>query len=371
VVTFTVRHDGGANESIIPLAWEDLDGDLSYESAGNVAPTEPYGVGGMTNFATGPATEAAAGTYTAFGVTKTTKASDTFEALLAATTCGNGVGVACTFFYDLNDIFSVGGLAATLADFEAALSAGDTVTITYDPDAPDQSNFALTDNAGGLTVTTPSAATTATGTTTTIVGTSDPGALIRVKQDLNNDNDAADPGEGTVATATADENGNWTVVVPLLTGTANNFVVTQDPAGAAVESAPVDVFTITQGASAGATLTASAGTNGGTLGILDPVDTISITFSEPVLGISSGDVITVLDSDGTTGTLTIGTNALLVSGEGTATIVVRVTGAVVVSGGTGGVNPTASIQTITGFTDDDGQAINVLGSGAGRSFSGF
>jgi hypothetical protein len=69
--------------------------------------------------------------------------------------------------------------------------------------------------------------------------------------------------------------------------------------------------------------------------------------------------------------LTFGTNALLVSGEGTATIVVRVTGAVVVSGGTGGVNPTASIQTITGFTDDDGQAINVLGSGAGRSFSGF
>jgi hypothetical protein len=374
VVTFTVRHDGGANETIIPLAWEDLDGDFTYESTGNVAPTEPYGIGGSTAFATGPASEAAAGTYTNFTVTKTTKTSDTFEASLAAVTCGNGVAVACTFFYDLNDIFSIEGDAANLDDFEAALSTGDVVTMTYDPDAPDQSNFAITTDASGtLTVTTPDAATTAATTTFSIVGASDPEALIRVKQDLNNDNDATDAGEGTVATATADLNGAWTAVVPLLTGTANNFVVTQDPAGSPVESGPVDVPTITQGASAGATISAqTTATNGGTAGVLAPGDVITITFSEPIAGLNDGDTITLVDVDGSTGTLIRGTNATMTL-DGTGTIMtVTVTTVITTSGGTtGGIQVPATITAVGGFTDDDGEAINTTSNGVFRTFAGF
>ncbi len=60
VVTFTIRHAGTA-EDTIPVAWEDLDLDGTYETAGNVAPTEPFGLGGETDFASGPAGEAVAG----------------------------------------------------------------------------------------------------------------------------------------------------------------------------------------------------------------------------------------------------------------------------------------------------------------------
>ncbi len=44
MVTFTIRHAGAA-EDAIPVAWEDLDLDGTYETAGNVAPTEPFGLG--------------------------------------------------------------------------------------------------------------------------------------------------------------------------------------------------------------------------------------------------------------------------------------------------------------------------------------
>ncbi len=52
------------------------------------------------------------------------------------------------------------GAAATLQDFEDALSLTDTVAGTYDPDTADQSTFNLTDNTAPLTVTDPAAATT-------------------------------------------------------------------------------------------------------------------------------------------------------------------------------------------------------------------
>ena len=42
VVTFVVRHVG-ATETVVPIAWEDLDGDLTPEITGNAAPTEPFG----------------------------------------------------------------------------------------------------------------------------------------------------------------------------------------------------------------------------------------------------------------------------------------------------------------------------------------
>jgi hypothetical protein len=212
-------------------------------------------------------TEAVAGTFPDLVVTKATVASDSFEARNASgeagadVNCGNGLGAACTFFYDSGDIYSVDGAAASLGDFESVLSAGDTVTATYDPDTVDQSIFALTDAVAQLTVTTPSAATTIDAATFAIKGTADPGATIRVKVDLNNDNDAADAGEATVAAGTADADGNWTLTVPLIQNSANNFVVTQQPAGGVqmgntqpgdlppdVAGGADDVFTITEGA---------------------------------------------------------------------------------------------------------------------------
>lgn len=374
MVTFTIRHAGAA-EDTIPVAWEDLDLDNSYGTTGNVAPTEPFGLGGVADFASGPATEAAAGTHTAFTVTKTTKGSDVFEASNVAATCGNGVGAACSFFYDSGDIFQIGAVAATLQDFEDALSLSDVVTTTYDPDTADQSTFNLvTDNAAPLTVTDPAlAGVTVDAASYAIKGTADPGATIKIRDDVNGDGNF-DAGEGVVATGTADADGAWTVTTPLQQGVVNNFVAHQVVVGTVTDdpAAGVDVGPITEGASAGATFTSSTGGNGGTLGVLDPGDTIVIVFSEPISGLSNGDTITVQDSDGSVGTLTRGTNATMTLNATGETMTVTVTAVVSAPGGTtGGIQPTATITAVSGFTDDDGEAINVTANGAGRTFGGF
>jgi hypothetical protein len=363
-VTFTIRH-AGTGEDTIPVAWADLDLDGTYETAGNVAPTEPFGLGGETDFAAGAAGEAAAGAIAAT-VTKTTKASDVFEANPGGASCA---APPCSYFYDSGDIFQIGAAAATLQDFEDALSIGDVVTGTYDPDTADQSTFVLTDNAAALNVTDPAAATTVDAASYAIKGTADPGATIRIRQDVNGDGNI-DPGEGVVATGTADADGAWTVNTPLAQGVANEFLATQIVVGTVTEDPAVgfNVPTITEGASAGATITASAGANGGgTAGVIDAGDTIAIAFSENLSGVGSGDQITLIDADGTTGTITCGTNATCTVGPANVLTIV-ITGAIPVAGGSGGVGSPATINSITGFTDDDGEAINVTGSGAARSF---
>jgi len=370
VVTFTVQSAGGA-EKVIPVAWEDLDGDLTYESAGNVAPTEPFALGGLSDFVAAAPVEALAGSHTAT-VTKTIKASDTFEATTAAA-CN--VVSLCSFFYDAGDIFTVDTLAATLADFEAVLSRGDAITVTYDPDAPDQSTFALTDVVAQLTVTTPSAATTVDAGTSDIKGTGDPDATIRVKSDLNNDNDAGDAGEGTVATGTVDADGNWTVTTPLTQDTVNNFVVTQQPVGGVqmgntqpgdiapdVAGGADDVFTITEGPVVGTSFTSTDSTTDAVVLItLDPGDVITIVFTGDVAGVGSGDTFSLLDSDGTTATIICGTHATCAE-PAAGTVTITMTAVLPTSGGTtGGINNTATITALTGFTAVDASAISLSG----------
>jgi hypothetical protein len=370
IVTFTVRNNG-TGERVRPIAWQDLNADDSYGS-GNVTPTEPHALGGVANFVAGAAADAVSGTYTGFVVSLTTKASDSFEAGLAANNCGNGAGVDCTFHYDANDIFQVGGAAATLASFEGVLSADDVLTITYNAAAAGQSTFNVTTNAvAGLTVSTPSAPTTVDANTFVISGTADPGATVRVKVDLNNDGDAADPGEGTVASVAASEDGDWSVSVNLTQNAANNFVATQQPVGGA-ETAPLDIPTITEGANVAAKITSTVGANGGTAGVLDPADTIVITFDEEVVGVGSGDTITLLDADGSTATLTCASGVTCSLNVAGTILTATVTNIVFASGGTtGGINPPANITAVSGFQGADGLAINVAGSGAGTVFAGF
>lgn len=371
-VTFTIRHAGTA-EDTIPVVWEDLDLDGTYESVGNVAPTEPFGLGGETDFASGPASEAVAGAFATL-VTKTTKASDVFEGSTAAPACVAG---PCSFFYDSGDIFTVVGAAASLQEFEDALSIGDSVSGTYDPDTADQSTFNLTvDGDGPITLTDPTAATTVDAAAYAIKGTADPGATIRIRQDVDGDG-VRDVGDNTIATGTADADGVWTVSTPLAQGVANEFLASQLPAYVgAVETASLDVPTITEGASAGATISAQTTAVDGPLlpaaGTLDPNDVITITFSEAIAGLSNGDTITVQDSDGSVGTLTRGTNATMTL-DGTGTIMtVTVVAVVSAPGGTtGGIQPSATITAVGGFTDDDGEAINTTANGAFRTFGGF
>jgi hypothetical protein len=378
VVTFTIRHNIAlAGEDTIPVAWADLDGDGTYETAGNVAPTEPFGLGGETDFAAGAAGEAAAGAF-AVTVSKTTKASDVFE----GGDCNGAVaGVqTCSYFYDSGDVFQIGVAAATLQEFEDALSIGDLVTSgagTYDPDTADQSTFVLTDNVAVINVTDPAAATTVDAATYSIKGTADPGATIRIRLETGVPDGLFQPGENTVATGTADADGAWTVVTPLVQNAANEFLATQQPVGALEDTAGAfNVPTITDATSAGATITASAETGPDADGVIDATDVIVIDFSENLSGVGSGDVITLLDPDGTTGTITAGTNATFAVSDGDGAgpltanrLTVTITAAIPVAGGSGGVGTPATINSISGFTDDDGEAINVTGSGAARTFA--
>src|SRR5690606_10882192 len=110
------------------VAWQDSNGDGGYGAA--TTPNEPSAVTAVQTFSSVAAPAAANGTYTGIVASSTIKASDTFVGAEAATNCGNGVGSACTFTYDANDIFQIGAVAATIAEFEAALRNTDVLTIT-------------------------------------------------------------------------------------------------------------------------------------------------------------------------------------------------------------------------------------------------
>jgi hypothetical protein len=370
-ITFTIRNVAALGaEDVIPVVWQDTDLDGTYESTGNVAPNEPFGLGGLTDFVALAAAEAPAGAMTVT-VTKTTKASDVFEGTGAPCTAP-----PCSFFYDSGDIFTVGGAAATLQQFEDALNINDTVSSTppaggvYDPDTADQSTFNLTNVPATFAVTDPTAAgTTVDAATYAIKGTGQPNATANIRSDVDGDG-VQDAGDNIIASGTVDPDGNWTVTVPLVQDAANHFLATQTVS--AVESAALDVGTITETTSAGATFESSVVTvDGGTAGTLDPGDTLVLNFSENLAGVDGSDTITVTDVDGHVGTITRGSNSTWTVGagdDGTADLLtIAITGVIPVTGGP--INNQATVTAVGGFTDDDGQTINVTSNPAGRTFT--
>jgi hypothetical protein len=240
----------------------------------------------------------------------------------------------------------------------------------YDPDTADQSTFNLTDTTTAIAVTDPVAAgVTVDAATYAIKGTSDPGATIRIRADVAPVGLPRGPEDGIVATGTADADGNWTVTVPLAQGVANEFLASQVPSGG-VEGLSIDVPTITESASAGATFQSTVlfATNANT--ILDPGDTIRIDFSENISGVDGSDTITVVDVDGSTATITRGLNSTWTVQAPGDVLDIAITAVVPASGGTtGGINSTATVTAVGGFTDDDGEAINVTSNPAGRTFT--
>ena len=368
-VTFTVRNTNA--ENIVVVAWQDTNANGNYGAG--TTPDEPFAVTAVQTFSAVAPAAAVNGTYAGMVASSSIKASDTFVAAVAGVNCGNGVAAACTFTYDANDIFQIGAVAATLAEFEAALSNTDVLTITgYSATAAGQSTFNITtDNVAPLTVTTPSGAVTVDAATYTISGAADPGAAVRVYADLNNDGDKLDVGETTsLISATASADGAYSATVNLTQNAANDFLVAQVPVGG-VEGAVVNVPTITDGTNAAATITGTVGANGGAAvaGTLDPTDTITITFSENITGVGTGDTITIVDTDGSTATLTLGPNVGFVAGANN--IALTINAVVSASGGTtGGIQTPATITAASGFTGADGLPINVAGSGgAARTFS--
>jgi hypothetical protein len=363
IVSFTVRHDGSANaERVVPVAWEDADGDGLAEITGNNAPTEFHGVGGQVAFTGAPAAEAPAGGF-AVVVTLKDAGGDRFE------------GAGFSFFYDANDLFRIEGVGTDLAGFEAALNTGDTVSGTYDPDTADQSTFDIsTDTDPALTVTTPAAATTVDAATFAISGTAVGGYTVAIYVDNVVNDGLRTAGEPKVGETTAAADGTWTIVVPLTQNAVNDFVATQRSAPAAADlGTGVQVPLITEGANTAALVTASAGTNGGGVGSLDVGDTVTVDFSENVNAPAAGNGIDAQDGGGDTVRLTCGTNATctLVDAD---TIRWTVTAAptIVVAGDNSVLNAPGVIQALPGITGTDGLAINVAGSvAANKTFGGF
>jgi hypothetical protein len=367
-VTFTIRNTTA--QTVAVVAWQDQNADGGY-GLGSV-PNEPFAVVNTTFSAVAPG-DAVSGTYTGLIVSSTIKADNTFVAAEAGTNCGNGAGNACTFRYDDNDIFQIVAAASTLAGFEGALSATDVLTITYAAAAANQSTFNITtDNIAPLTVTSPPAAppTTVDAAQYTITGRADPGALVRVYNDPSDNLKDGELGEGIVASTTASVDGAYSVAVNLTQNAVNNFFVTQVPVGG-VESAAVNVPTITEATSAAATIVSTTATNNGVAGILDPGDEIVITFSKAVIGVGTGDSVTVIDGDGSTATLTFGPNVTATLGGGGTVLTLTINAVVVSSGGTiGGIQSPTTITGVSGFTGNDGLPVNVAGSpGAARTFT--
>lgn len=136
-VTFAVAAPSSGTGCVIPVVFTDANSDdaLNSNAAPAATPTEVYGLGGKLQY--GPAL-ASAGTFTDRTVQSADKSSDRFAACTATQTCNS-------YPYDSGDDFQIGGSTVTMAAFEAALSAGDTVGGTFQPQG--KSTFNLGDTA--------------------------------------------------------------------------------------------------------------------------------------------------------------------------------------------------------------------------------
>ena len=369
-VNFVIRHTGTA-ENVVPVAWIDLDGDSGYETTGNIAPTEPFGLGGETDFSGAAAGEAGDGTYTGFIVDSVDKTGDDFEASKAATTCTNGAGALCQFDYDSNDVFLVKSVASDLTGFEAALSTTDVVNIVYDDDVAGVSTFNITtDNTAVTTlkVTTPSSATTIDANNFTVLGTGEPGYVTAIYDDADDDG-VRDTGEAKLAEGT-NAGGSWALTVPLQQNAVNDFVVTQrKTSGTDDVGTGVGVPAITEGAPAAAKLTSSVFTPVGAAG-LSVGDVITLTFDEKIAGVGSGDSLDIKDQDASTATIVLGTDTTFALSAGDTVLTLTIVNPPFATGGTtAGILGPTQITAINGFQGDDGLAIDLTGSGGGRVFN--
>ena len=368
-VTVVVRHDNGAAEEVRLMAYIDSDSDTTPDgvTGATTAPTEPFAVSGLLTFNV-PPVEAATGSYV--GLEIVSVGTGSFVASDAAVDCGNGVGAACTFFHDADDIYLIEGGASNEAAFGAALTAGDTVSVTgynnAQPSAAHNVTFDITndtDPTTTLVVTDPASAIEINADTYTVRGTGQVGYVVAVHVDSNMDGNW-DAGEVTVGQTTVAANGTWAALVPLTQNTANHFTATmRATAGTAlVADSGVDVPTITEGVPAAAVLQASEWYDSGAVdGVLDIGDVIDLNFNEALGNPVNGDEIELFDADGTRVRLTCGSNATCTIDTAKDTIRVTVTlfPELVTAGSTAGLQSPAVVDAseLLGFTGADGLTV--------------
>jgi hypothetical protein len=360
VVTGVIRHDGLAAEKVRVYAIRDADADGLADTG------EPTATSGLTTFSGVPVAEADDGVDVVVDVVSTTLASDSFIAGRAAVDCGNGAGSDCLFNYDSGDLFLIGGVGTDLAGFEAALNAGDEVTVTnYADSQGGQSTFDISNDVDpAVTITAPPAClpagtlepcsgATVDALTFNVTGTAVPGYTVRIYADFDDD-EALDAGEPLVGTTVAAADGTWSIPVPLIQESTNHFIATQRPTPAGADQTPyVNVPSITETASLAASLDDADGTNGGILNILDSGDTVILDFNEAMSSDFTGDSLQVSDGVDVV-TLTNGLNASFAVGADSSIVVITVTTPLGVT-----VNAPATVQNLNGFVGADGLAVNV------------
>jgi hypothetical protein len=296
-------------------------------------------------------------------------------AVTAVDKTGDSLVAGCTLFYDSGDLLRIGGAAATIDEFEAALNSGDLISGVYRDTAGAQSTIDIsTDNDPDLTVTAPAAGgVTVDATTYLITGTGVATYTVAIYSDVDNGTTINAPdakvGEGTVAA-----DGTWAISVPISQNSANNFTANQRVLSTDGNGTPIDVPTITESAATAAIILTTTSSNGGVVASLDTGDTIIVNFNEDVTAPNAGDFVEVSETGGggTAVRLTCGTNATCALDDADS-ISLLVTGppTIVNVGDNGVVNTTGIITLLSGFVGVDTQAIGATSPAANRTFTPF
>ncbi|NAZ87210.1 cell wall-binding repeat-containing protein [Kineococcus indalonis] len=395
-LTFVI--EGNAPETVVPVVY--INGSAGQaNSAGGVsprleldangAPVESFGLGGVTTYTAAEAEAGANGSNTAaLPITSVDKTGNSFNA-----TVGGSTGSARAFFFDANDTFQIAGAPATLAQFTAELSAGDSVAVNYGTDPGAVSTFNLTNsNPPAITVAAAQAGTTgaATDDVTVTVTFTAPAQIDAI-------NIERAPVTGTTVGTYASVGTITPTAAQLATGGGsatfadNNLAagtyryrataVNDGDAGTPAVTTTDAVTTAPQPDTAGPVPSATALTrDAGFAGILDAGDTFTVQVNEALALPTAGSVIRVADgtaAGSSVADLVVGTNASVslnaaaiptspantpnAGAPANTVLTVTVTAAptVVTAGDVAGVAYPATITNTSGVNDVAGNRLNL------------
>jgi len=343
-LTFTV--DATADDRVIPIVYEDLDGNDVLTLSGQTA-SEPFGLGGETAWL--PA-EAADGTFSNIPVTRVNTTDNYFIATVS--------GQARTFLYDGVDRFRSGETSITPAQFEGMLTAGDVVTVNYFRTA--QSLFTVTTDSipdiANVTASTPDA-TRPTRVQVSWTPSAQPDAVYTVYRD----NGDGTFGTGDVEVSPRGTSTSRTFAEPASTTGVRYIVRTQGGTSGTVDTTDAEgdpVTFISNEVQPG--LTSFGLTNGTTvsknngLAVLNAGDEWMLHFSRDVQ-VAPNATITIKQGSTPAVTFTNGTSASTWTASGGSITIVLGSGADAAPDITYGA--TALVTGLTGVRDLAGNAI--------------
>lgn len=233
---------------------------------------------------------------------------------------------SATYNYDANDTFQFGGVAITMAQFEAVLSPGDVLAVSYNPDPAGTSTFNITTDVvvdpSGVTATVINADGGATINDLRVSFTpgagNGPETVFDIVADNVTNNNAIDAGEtvfanNTTCTPAADgtctftfnnaPDGTYDILVRAENPTTGATSNTIDSSNVVVPGTPDTTGPLAEDA--------EQTTAAGFPGLVDAGDVIKVCFNEALGDVADADTeaVQITDADGTVIQLTSGTNA--------------------------------------------------------------